>query len=149
MPEREDFLTGLRDCYRAYGMQAEELERRRRPGEGIFGMKGGPKDDPCHGRFAEELRTRFAEYRAAEPDSAELRQVLTFVFREPLSYRGPRSAYWMLLAVQGLTLDLIPGLQPEDAAALAASYEKDYPRSKRLPVQEQLLRKLRQRAGGA
>ena len=143
MPERGNFLSGLRERYRSYEETVEELERNRKFGEGMFGMKGGPADNPCHDRFAEELRGVFADYAAGRPDSAEVREVLDFVFNEPVAYRGPQCAYWMLTAVQGLTDVLIPLLSREDAAALAASYGKRYPRWKRLPNQDQLLAKLK------
>lgn len=147
MPERESFLDGLRACYEDYRSRVEELERRRKPGEGAFGMRGGPKDDPCHERFAQELRERFAAFAAESPASGEVRQVLDFVYTEPLRRPGPVSAGWMLQAVQSLTLELIGLLEPGDAAALAGEYEKDYPRRLRLPAQKELLRQLKRRAG--
>ena len=146
MPERGNFLSGLRERYRSYEETVEELEKNRKPFEGIFGMKGGPADNPCHDRFAEDMRGFFADYAAGRPDSAEVREVLDFVFNEPVAYRGPQCAYWMLTAVQGLTDVLIPLLSREDAAALAASYGKRYPRWKRLPNQDQLLARLKKAA---
>ena len=147
MPERESFLDGLRACYEDYRDRVEELERGRKPGEGIFGMRGGPKDDPCHERFAQELRERFAAFAAESPASGEVRQVLDFVYTEPLRRPAPASGIWMLHAVQGLTLELIGLLEPGDAAALAVEYEKNYPRRLRLPAQKELLRQLKRRAG--
>ncbi len=148
MPEREDFPEALRACYLAYEAEVEEAARRRRPGEGIFGMRGGVKDDPCHSRFAEELKRRFADYAASRPEPEELCRVLRFVLDEPLRYRGDASAYWMLQAVQSLALELTSGLRCEDAADLAAAFERDYPRSKRLPAQNELLKRLKRQAGG-
>ena len=69
------------------------------------------------------------------------------VFDAPRKHPEPKSAYWMLVAVQGLTRVLIPGLSKEDAAALAARYAEDYPRRERLPAQDELLTLL-QTAGG-
>ena len=48
-------------------------------------------------------------------------------------------------AVQSLTAPLIPLLRPGDAAALRSSLEKTYPRYARLPAQNELLRRLRER----
>ena len=146
MPEQRAFPEALRACYRDYEARVEEAARRARPGEGIFGFRGGVKDDPCHTRFAEELRKLLADYAASRPDPDEACELLLFMAEEPLRYRGERSAAWMLLAVQGLAMDLTPMLRPDAAAALAAAYEKDYPRSKRLPVQNELLKRLKQRA---
>ena len=146
MPEREAFPEALRACYRDYEAQVEEAASRARPTDGIFGFRGGVKDDPCHSRFAEALRAMLADYAASEPDPDEVGEVLLFMMEEPRLYRGHPSAAWMLQAVQGLTMDLVPLLRPDAAAALAAAYEKDYPRSKRLPVQNELLKRLKQRA---
>ena len=146
MPERGEFLTVLRERYRSYEETVEELEKNRKPFEGIFGMKGGPADNPCHDRFADEMRGLFADYAASSPASSEVREVLDFVYAEPLRYQGPQCVYWMLTAVQGMTEVLIPLLKPEDAKALAASYGKQYPRWKRLPNQDQLLARLKKAA---
>ena len=148
MSESGAFLSGLRERYRAYEAEVEELERNRKPFEGILGMKGGPADNPCHDRFAEELRAQFADFAASGPDSAEVRSVLDFVYREPLDYPGANCANWMLQAVQSLTKELIPFLTPEDADALAGRFEEDYPSHRRLPVQVELLKLLR-KAGTA
>ena len=112
MPERESFLDGLRACYEDYRDRVEELERGRKPGEGIFGMRGGPKDDPCHERFAQELRERFAAFAAESPSSGEVRRVLDFVYTEPLRRPAPASGIWMLHAVQGL-IDFLVSLELE------------------------------------
>ena len=68
------------------------------------------------------------------------------LYRAPLDHPEPKSAYWMLVAVQGLTKELIPGLDRDDAAALAGSYEADWPRHTRLPVQDTLLKLLKKTA---
>ena len=146
MTERRTFPEALRACVLDYEAQAEEAARRARPTDGMFGLRGGVKDDPCHSRFAEELRGLIAGYAASEPDPDETCEALLFLLEEPLRYQGEPSAGWMLHAVQGLALDLAPLLRPDAAAALAAAYEKDYPRSKRLPVQNELLKRLKHRA---
>jgi hypothetical protein len=134
--------------YTDYLKTVERLERDRRPGEGLFGTKG-PADDPCHDRFASDLGSLLHDFAAEEPDSDARRAVLEAVFAAPLTRPAPKSAYWMLVAVQSLTRDLIGGLSREDAAALAARYAEDYPRRVRLPVQNELLSLLREKGGSA
>ena len=56
----------------------------------------------------------------------------------PEAHREPRSSYWMLIAVQGLTLELMDGLDREDAAALGALFNRTYPRRDRLPHQKKI-----------
>ena len=46
-------------------------------------------------------------------------------------------------AVQGLTLQAVGALRPEDAQALYLWYQKAYPRRERLPVQNQVLEALK------
>ena len=134
----KDFvLARLETLYDDYLKTVERLERERKPADGLFGLRPGPADDPCHDRFAAE-----------EPGSEARRAVLETVYRAPLTHPEPKSSYWMLIAVQSLTRDLIGGLSPEDAAAVAARYAADYPRRVRLPVQKELLSLLQQRSGG-
>ncbi len=96
MPEQRAFPEALRACYRDYEARVEEAARRARPTDGIFGTRGGVKDDPCHMRFAEELRKLLADYAASQPDPDEACELLLFVTEEPLRYRGDISAVWML-----------------------------------------------------
>lgn len=142
MPE----LADIRALYEAYIETVTALERERKPFEGLFGMKGGPKDDPCHGRFSEELRTMLEELAAQEPASETLREVLSYIYTCPREHPEPKSAYWMLEAAHGLALPLIERLTPADAEALRARYARDYPRWQRLPVQQQTYAALKARA---
>ncbi len=73
--------------------------------------------------------------------------MLEYVYRAPVLHSRPLSAYWMLLAVHGMTENLIGGLPAADAADLYAAYTRAYPRGKRLPVQTRVLKKLRLTGG--
>ena len=143
MPERSEMPARLRGLYADYCAKVAQLERERKPGAGIFGMKGGPADDPCHERFAEDLRVLLESFGAARPSGGELRDVLAWIYDAPQRDRAPKCAYWMLVAVQGLTRPLLGDLAPEDAAALRRQLEKAYPRYARMPVQNELLRELK------
>ena len=143
---KEYVLARLEQLYGDYLRTINKLERDRKPGEGLFGTRG-PKNDPCHDRFAEELGAFLEELAASEADSSVRRASMETIFSAPLQNREPKSAFWMLIAVQGLTRGLISGLTPEDAAALAERYAEDYPRNARLPVQIEILDLLRTAAG--
>ena len=143
MPEPCGAPARQQGLYEAYLSEVEQLELNRKPGAGYFGMKGGPADDPCHDRFAETLRAFYEEVAAQEPESAAARQLMAFACTAPIAYPRPRTAYWMLIAVQGLTRALLGFLDAQDAAALAALYEKSFRRSERLPVQIALIKALR------
>lgn len=145
MPQNEA-LTTLETLLAAYLDKVAELERNRKFAEGIFGMKGGPADDPCHDRFAEEVQTFLADYAASAPRSADAAAVLKALLAAAESNQDARSAYWMLLAVQGAGLPLVDALDPCDAAPLYDFYRKSYPRYKRLPVQDEILKRLKKAA---
>ena len=125
-----------------YLADAEKLERSRKPSE-LFGLKFGPADDPLHERFARDMAALLAGFADEEPDSAALRTVMTKLFGAAKQYPEPKSAAWMLVAVQGLARELIPALNREDAAALAKAYEAAWPRRARLPVQDDVLKDLK------
>ena len=143
---RDEYLARLEALYAGYLKTVQELEDNRKLGEGMFGFKGGPADNPCHDRFAEDLRAMLADFAAAGPDSADVRALLESIYAAPRRFPRPRTAMWMLLAVHGLTAILIPLLEKEDAAALRKSYAAAYKRWERLPVQQQILRALEQAA---
>ena len=147
MPERNEALVRLQELYESYLGEVELLEINRKPGAGIFGLKGGPADDPCHDRFAETLRGFYEEFAAQKPESASVRELMAYACTVPTVRREPRTAYWMLIAVQSLTQPLLSLLTPQDAGELAALYEKSYKRRERMPSQIKLIRALRDAAG--
>jgi len=139
----------IRALYEAYLDTVGTLERNRKPGEGIFGLKGGPADDPCHDRFVDDLTAAIADFAAQEPASGECRAVLEHMFTAPSCHRALKSAYWILIAVHGLTPPLIGRLAAADAAALHGLYGREYRRWERLPVQKQVLEALKKQAKNA
>ncbi len=138
--------TMIRKMYEDYFEKALAAERNRKPTDGMFGIGNKPGDDPCHMEFAVKLEAALNEYAAEKPASADVRGLLAFMYSVPKSHEEPKSVYWMLLAVQGLTLQLIPLLSPEDAAVLKKGYAAQYRRWERLPVQQQVLKALGQAA---
>ena len=136
MPEQNEALARLRALYEAYLDKTAAVERSQKFGAGWFGLKGGVADDPCHDRFAVELQAYFASLAASGAESAALREIMEYVVAAPQKMDAPRAAYWMLIAVQGLTRPLLPLLSTADAGAVGAHLEKLFPRSKRLPVQD-------------
>lgn len=141
--ETQRCLAAMAALRAQYLDTVQELERSRKPGDGLFGMKGGPADDPCHDRYAAELGALLAGFAAAKPESGDVCRVLAELCDVPERKRVPQSAYWMLIAVQSFGLDLVPLLNREDAGALRQSFARDYPRWSRLPAQEKLLSALK------
>ena len=133
----------VQQIYEEYLTQAEQLEQNRRIGDGLFGFGNAPADDPCHDRFAHTLETELQRLLTQPPTAEEARDILAYIYRAPLQSRSIPSAYWMLLAVHGLTVDVIGLLSPPVAKDLYAWYEQTYPRRERLPVQKQVLAALK------
>ena len=141
----EFYLARMDRLLEDYLDAAWNQERNRKPSE-LFGLKFGPSDDPLHEHFAGDMAALLSDFAAGHPDSAALRTVLAKLFSAAKDYRDPKSAHWMLVAIQGLARDLIPGLSREDAAALAEDYESVWPHRARLPVQDDVLRALKKAA---
>ena len=142
----ESWLSRLEALYNDYIGTVQELERNRKPGEGLFGMRSGPKDNPCHERFSEDAEKMLRDFRDTSPTSEDSAAMLRYILTIPESWQELTCAYWMLIAVQGFGIDLIEFLNPADAKALTELYNAYYPRRIRLPVQEKLLKKLKQQA---
>ncbi len=142
---RDMYLARLETLYADYLKTVQNLEDNRKLGEGMFGFRGGPADNPCHDRFADDLRALLEDFSSQEPCSADVRELLAWIYDAPKRFPRPRTASWMLLAVHGLTSPLTDRLSSEDARSLCEDYSKRYKRWERLPNQVELLKKLKAR----
>ncbi len=140
---RDMYLARLEKLYGDYLKTVQDLEDNRKLGEGMFGFRGGPADNPCHDRFADDLRALLEDFSSREPCSADVREVLSWIYDASKRFTQPRTARWMLLAVHGLTAPLTDRLSPDDARALHEAYSGSYRRWERLPNQVELLKKLK------
>lgn len=140
----EFWLSHLEALYNDYIDIVRELERNRKFGDGLFGIRPGPADDPCHDRFAADVKKLMEDFRDTSPGSEDCAALLRYMFTVPEAWRELTCAYWMLIAVQGSGIDLIGYLNPADAKALAEILSAAYPRHIRLPIQEKLLKRLKQ-----
>ena len=129
----------------AYIKTVEELERTKKPTAGLLGITKGPKDDPCHDRFADDLAEKLKMFSAKDPSSGEVRSLLEYMYEIPFQYRENHMIYWMFTAVHSLVLDndLISRLNRADAQKIYEQYSKDYPRWERLPAQKRTLKVLK------
>ena len=123
-----------------------ELERNRKPAEGLLGMKGGPADNPCHDRFAEDMQALLRKFDSENPSSEDVRLVLEKLYAVPDRAGVPKTAYWMLIAVQGLCPELISRLKPVDADAIAKKYASNYRRWEGMPIQQKILAALQKQS---
>ncbi len=138
----------LQLLYENYLSKVDELVRNRKPGQGIFGMKGGPADDPCHERFAEDVGEILDRLAKSTPETQAVADALNLIYFAPKKHADLRAAYWMLLAVHGKTFGLIELLPKASAGDLLRQYCREYPRWERLPVQQQVIAKLKKQNAG-
>lgn len=143
MIEIEDF----RELCSQYLAAAVKAEQNRRITDGMFGFGKKPADDPCHAAFLDAMKELAAQYQKQIPDSGSVYDVLSYLYTLPAENREPNSAYWMLIAVAGLTKDLIPMLSTQDASRLYAEYCKIFRRWERLPVQKEIVQLLKAASG--
>lgn len=142
-------MTGfaeIQTLYLQYLADAASAEKKQKLTDGMFGFGKKAADDPCHSAFYDALKALLETYAGEQPDSADVREVLSFIYQEPLQHREPPSIYWMLIAAHGLTGSLTALLTAEDAAVLYQAYAKNYRCWERLPVQKDIYRKLKQAA---
>lgn len=141
-------LDALRDCYQSYLTYTRTLRRKTSPLAGALGFGGGAKDDPGHMRFYEQAKAEAEALLAASPTPQEAREAVTLMLRAEEEHRDNDLAVWALMAAQHHAIPLIGLLTREDAGALLEWYRRRYPRHKRLPAQEEVLRALKNRAAG-
>lgn len=132
------YFAEIQKIYGDYLDKTIQLARNRKLGEGIFGS-AGPKTDPCHGIFAEIVKTRLDAAVREGISSAEAREILEYMFKTPIEQHENQLAYWMLLAVHGAALNLAERLDASDAEPLLELYLRLYPKYQWLPVQKQLV----------
>jgi hypothetical protein len=136
----------LQSLYEAYLTEAHHAELAQKPTDGLFGFGKKAADDPCHDRFVVSLDNWLKKFADSTPDSATVRNALSFIYNAHAENRDYQSIYWVLIAVHGLTRNLVPLLNRDDASALLSEYTSAFPRYARLPVQKELLVALKKAA---
>lgn len=139
-------LEKLEALYEGYLSEFRRLEQGRKPLEGAFGLGSGPRNYPCHDKFVQDLERLLRDFAARAPSSEEAGQALNYIyFTAPARFQAGPAVDWMLLAVHGLTLELIGLLDAAQAGPLCRAYGSAYPRGRRLPVQNKLFAALQKR----
>lgn len=139
-------LAEVKEIYGEYIAQVKKLESEKKIGDGLFGMGKKISDDPCHEAFADRLKGELKSFEDSSPSSAEVREVLGYIYHAQAEMNESLSTYWMMNAVHGLTLDLIGKLDPDAAQALMQLYNNDVPKRRRFPVQKQVFSVLKKAA---
>ena len=138
------YTRKLRELLDEYETAVREASARKTPGSGLLGM--GPKrgDDPCHEAFDRKLAALFAAMAAGDAPVGDAAEAIGLLLRAEDDKPWPVEARWMLVAVQRHALPLIPRLPAPRRRELLLAYKKRYPRYRRLPVQNEILKALAQ-----
>ena len=140
-------LEALKSCYRDYLKLTETLAEKASPTAGLLGLTAGPEDDPRHEEFYDRVGVLTAELLAAQPDDAALLAAAELILRSAAERGTGDLAYGFLFAAQKHAGPLIPLLSKEDCARLRDEYDRLYPKRDRMPVQREVFRLLKRRAG--
>lgn len=137
-----EYLQKLQRILQEYEQAVQEVQKKRRIFDGMLGLGNHPGNAACHDTLdqqTEKLCTEVSEEGSAEEAAA----LVEAIFGAEGQWEGPEYARLMLIAIQRHTIALAERMGDEARQKLAARYEKEYPRSRRLPVQEQVLKCLR------
>ncbi len=144
----EDNHQIIENLFQQYCEEVKELLKESKPFAGLFGFGTGPKDDPCHARFIKKVNQE-TERMANEPVSAdEASKTVRFLLSIQLGCEKEGLIYWTCMAAHGAALPLIPLLLPTDALEIFDTYSKDLPKRMRMPLQEKVMKALRNRSKG-
>ena len=135
----------LKNCYEKYAKDASEAYSNARITDGLFGFGNDPAGHPCHEAFFEEVG-RLVKETAAAGDAAAAYEAAEYILRAELLY-PQRETVWMVRAAQGHVRLLVPCLTPQKAGELLALMDTISPKRQRFPVQKELARMLREKAG--
>ena len=140
----DDLLLEYREILAEYETAVTELTMNMKPTDGIFGLGKHPGDAACHEIMDKKIQT-LCDRVADEQEKSEEAAVLSeAILQQESQWTGPDFARLMLIAIQRHTLKLIPMLSEEKRFELGAWYHRQYPRRKKLPVQFQIDKALRE-----
>lgn len=106
-----------------------------------LGFHTGVDNHPNHTAFYESVGAWVEEFRKGEPDQAQRLQTLRLLLFAAADWEDTQ-AVWYLTAIQEWAKPLILGLDRESRLALGREYAERYPRGKRLPLQNEILKAL-------
>ena len=136
-------LSQLESIYRTYDEELSQANRKASILSGLFGQsfKDDPRNAPCNKAFYESTGNWVKEFAASKPDPRNVLEVCSFLIGAAAK-REKAPTYWYTLVAQGYVMELIPLLTQESKAFLAQELDRQYPKRRRLPIQEDLYRML-------
>lgn len=135
-------MTELMQIYNTYYEKAADVRSKASPLAGIWGMGDDPRKDHCHDAFYEAVQDWVGRFALSAPAPDAVLEAVKWILAAALAHKN-EDVYWYLYAAHGLTLPLIPRLDPGDCKALFQWYDASYPKRDRLPVQRQVWKALK------
>lgn len=142
----EERFAALEQAFTIYRQDLEACIRKSKPTDGLLGFGHSLKDDPCHERFDERVKEAVDGICALSTDPEDAARTVRMLLRNDMS-SWPVAAQWMLRAIERHCLPLIPCLSPSDAGVFLKDYTARYKPWDRLPVQQEIYKALKHRAG--
>ena len=139
-------LDELKELCNQYEAVALAVRAKASAFAGVFGLGDDPRKNACHDQFFDAVEQWVKTFAASGPSREEAGQVVRFLV-EAAHLNRNKETFWYLFAVQGHARRLVPMLDPRQAAELVRFYDQVYPKSDRMPVQQELYKLLKQHAG--
>ena len=134
-------MTELKALYEGYYEKATAVRRKASLFDGFWGFGRDPAKDACHEDFYESVAEWVSNFHETDPD--RILEVVKFMLAAPLEHCG-EDVFGYLFAAHGLLIPLLPKLRREDCTELAQWYDKKFPRSQRLPLQQKVWKTLKE-----
>ena len=139
MEERMNYSEELRKILETYRAAVAQVEKTRRPFDGLLGMGRKPSDDPCHMQMDQGVEALMQEAAGADAAADE---VVSALIRAAKEYEGPEYARFALIAAQRHGIGLIPRMSAGGRKELKAWFDKAYPKRTRFPMQKKIAEEL-------
>ena len=143
-----DWLEQLYHLYDAYEKKSEDVHKKAPRYAGILGLGNDPRNHECHEIFYEDVRQWVQDFLGSEPSREEVVLAVRWILESASGHRNS-SVYGYLYAAQRHVMEMIPKLSREESLQLLEWYDAVYPAEDRFPVQQEVCRLLREKAGMA
>lgn len=136
-----EMLEQLKTLFQDYILFAQELRANTSPMKMAMGFGAEEHGHPGHKKFYDSVAQWVDTFLAGVPSEDEVVAALDVILFSAAEY-PKKAAYWYFVAVQSHGSALIPLLSDDAREKMRERYNVCYPKSKRLPAQEDIFRLL-------
>ncbi|MCR4672806.1 MAG: hypothetical protein K5637_06190 [Lachnospiraceae bacterium] len=131
-------LEALIADYRSY---LKKLPEKGGIFSGFLEILKKPQNDPGHNEFYNNVG-KLAEQAAESEDPEAVRELAEALLFASAEIYDRESSYLYLTAIQRHAMPLLERLSESEKAAFLERYEEEYPKKRRLPVQNDIIKLL-------